>query len=137
MNAATPLGARGRSVFCLDPAADACTVVQVPGADAASHAYWLFPVVVQDPAKVCAHLIAAGFDVTQGATKLGCMVNYMTAGAGAGAPRTLAMMDHVVYLPTHDGMPLWALERMVEELLAVTASGSVYRYRPPNARARL
>ena len=108
--------------------------VAVPGSLAASHAYWLFPVVVADPQRVMDHMLENGFDVTQGATQLGSLDNYVTDRAaslkegggeeGASWSTSHAMMEQLVYLPVTAEMPLWAVHRMVHEL-SVAVKGTV------------
>ena len=100
--------------------------VQPPGETAETHAYWLFPVMVKNPQKVCRALVAAGFDVTTGATQLGPIDKYVTKRCeGYRIPHSsIAMMSSVVYLPSAATMPDWALERLARLLKEATVNDS-------------
>jgi dTDP-4-amino-4,6-dideoxygalactose transaminase len=106
-----------------------------PGGAAAEHTYWLFPVIVgagADLGAVCARMLEAGFDVTPGATQLGCVTAYASSEAQARPkfrrffPANMhAMMPRVVYLPLQPLMPRWSVRRMLRAMAdAVRAGGA-------------
>jgi hypothetical protein len=49
----------------------------VPGVQSPFHAYWLYPIMVDEPKAVCEHMFKDGFDVTQGTTQLGPLTRYV------------------------------------------------------------
>lgn len=50
--------------------------VTVPGLKAVHHAFWLFPIVVAQPAKLVDAMQLQGYDITQGTTQLGTVDRY-------------------------------------------------------------
>lgn len=62
----------------------------VPGSEAPRHGWWLFPVLVSDPAAAIAALRELGLDATQGATSL---------RAFGPAPNAERLIGQVVYVP--------------------------------------
>jgi perosamine synthetase len=69
-----------------------------PGADAANHTHWLFPMLTPEPERLMRHLWARGYDATRGASNLLCVPAPPGRPAAAQAGR---MMDEVLYLPLY------------------------------------
>lgn len=83
-----------------------------PGAMAATQAFWLYPVLVEDPIAAMATMRAAGFDATRGATSL----RAITDGTNFAAPEAARLIDHVLYLPIAPAMRADTLKRMARVL---------------------
>jgi dTDP-4-amino-4,6-dideoxygalactose transaminase len=67
-----------------------------PGANAAHHTHWLFPMLSPEPERLMHHLWAKGFDATCGASNL----LYVPAPDGRPAPvHAMRLMTEVLYLP--------------------------------------
>jgi dTDP-4-amino-4,6-dideoxygalactose transaminase len=73
-----------------DLAASLRDCVEVPGTGAASHAYWVFPVLCDNPKELVGCLRAAGFDATRRAT---------LAPVAAELPQLERSFERLVYLP--------------------------------------
>ncbi len=63
------------------------------GTAAQKNAYWLMPVLVDNPAHIVLQLRSCGMDATQGATSMRAF------GTAAQCPNAHHIMQHVVYLP--------------------------------------
>jgi len=72
-------------------------VVQIGNVDDISHTYWLLPVCVPSPDGVAEYMTLRGYDVTLGASQLGCVTTYCDAAGTAEVGRK--MMERLVYLP--------------------------------------
>ena len=83
-----------------------------PGSAAQTHAYWLYPVLVQDPLAAMETMRAAGFDATRGATSL----RAITDGTNFTAPNASRLIEHVLYLPIAPSMDELTLKRMARAL---------------------
>lgn len=86
--------------------------VTCPGASLSSHHFWLFPVVVENPAKVMLVLQRQGFDATQGESL--CVV-----GPPQGRPELEPAaardgLSKLLFLPCYPEMPGAAVERMAK-----------------------
>lgn len=77
--------------------------VFTPGSEVEAHAYWLYPIIVENPQAVIRHLRAAGFDATRGATSMRAMGE---------APKAVRLIEGVVYLPLSPRMPDRDIDRM-------------------------
>ena len=67
-------------------------------------AFWLYPILVEDPKAAADALRAAGFDATRGATSLRAI----------GGANSELLIRHVLYLPIAPSMPAGALKRMAK-----------------------
>jgi dTDP-4-amino-4,6-dideoxygalactose transaminase len=99
---------RGRRIT-----AAVAAVAPSPGANAAAHAWWLTPLLVEDPAAVMAELRAAGFDASRGATSL-CAVR----APGHSTPNADYLLRKILYLPNSSHLTNGDLERLIECLRA-------------------
>ncbi|HOZ66747.1 MAG TPA: hypothetical protein PLH13_04870, partial [Burkholderiaceae bacterium] len=63
------------------------------GTAAQKNAFWLMPVLVDNPAHIVLQLRSCGMDATQGATSMRAF------GTAAQCPNAHHIMQHVVYLP--------------------------------------
>lgn len=88
--------------------------LETPGACAADHSYWVFPVRHRAPDLLMQHLWRKGFDATRGATSLCAFDPPPDRDEPADARRAL---EEVLYLPVYAGMS----ERDVERLAAAVA----------------
>lgn len=99
----------------------------VPAHRAAAHAFWLFPVMVRHPARVCEGMLRRGYDVSQGTTQLGPVDRYVPD-----SHRTVGSLFHrfwpwessqlmrsIVYLPVTAETGPDVVLKMVEALLDV------------------
>ncbi|MBK7875514.1 MAG: DegT/DnrJ/EryC1/StrS family aminotransferase [Planctomycetes bacterium] len=89
---------------------------EIPGIDAPFHSYWVFTILVDDPAGIVQHLRAHGYDATSVAT-----MSALTPPAGREAldPREArAALARMVYLPVYPELP----RRRIEELAALLRS---------------
>jgi perosamine synthetase len=96
-----------------------------PGACAANHTHWVFPILASDPAGVIAALREAGFDATQG---------HSMAVIPAPADRreltphcAMEALARIVYLPVYPEMPERELERMAKVVLRVAGQSALDR----------
>lgn len=93
--------------------------VHCPGAETIPHTHWVFPVLVDDPARAIAALAAAGFDATQGHSL--CAVA-PPADRPELAPQVARQtLAQTVYVPFYAEITRPALERMAEVLLRTCA----------------
>jgi len=83
-----------------------------PGSAAQTQAFWLYPVLVDDPLAAMASMRAAGFDATRGATSL----RAITDGTNVLAPNATRLIDRVLYLPISPSMTERTLRRMARAL---------------------
>lgn len=90
--------------------------VFTPGGKAADHAYWLFPVLVDNAAELIDALRREGFDATRGATS-------MRAVGGAATPVAQRMIERVVYLPLTPGLTARDVDRMAAVVNRLCVSG--------------
>jgi dTDP-4-amino-4,6-dideoxygalactose transaminase len=95
----------------------------VPGAEAADHAWWVFPVRHAEADRLMQHLERRGFDATRGASSLAVV----DAPPGREAPaQARQAMEEVLYLPVHEGMDAADVDRLaraVAEFDALSNSG--------------
>ena len=94
-----------------------------PGAEVEPHNYWLFPILVTDPAKTLDALAAAGFDATQ--------VQTMVAIAAPPDRPELEpvqvkdALQHMVLVPCYPGLPESELRRMADVLIKIEKETSL------------
>ncbi|HEV7691411.1 MAG TPA: DegT/DnrJ/EryC1/StrS family aminotransferase [Hyphomonadaceae bacterium] len=79
------------------------TDVFTPGSKADAHAYWFYPILVENPLEVIKRLRSAGFDATRGATSMRAIGE---------APNATRLIENVVYLPLSPRMPDRQIDRM-------------------------
>lgn len=89
--------------------------VSCPGAETIPHTHWVFPVLVEDPARVIAALCRAGFDATQGHSL--CAVAPPPDRPELDPRAARQSVAQTVYLPFYPELPRVELERMAEVLL--------------------
>lgn len=103
--------------------AELSATFQRPGAAAEAQAFWLYPVLVDDPVAAMAAMRAAGFDATRGATSL----RAITDGTNVLAPNASRLIERVLYLPISPLMSESTLGRMAgalrENVRPLTAAG--------------
>jgi perosamine synthetase len=85
-----------------------------PGWRAADHAFWLYPIIVQNSAELIDALRREGFDATRGATS-------MRVIAGAHTPRADQLIRDVVYLPLSPRFSAREIARMAAIVSRVAA----------------
>ncbi|MEQ8403689.1 MAG: DegT/DnrJ/EryC1/StrS family aminotransferase [Oceanicaulis sp.] len=85
--------------------------LHAPAAGLEAHAWWLFPVITQEPDALVAALRKAGFDATRGATSLRVIDH-------EAAPRAAALLANIVYLPHPAEMGARPRERLLAALYA-------------------
>lgn len=83
-----------------------------PGRVAPVQAFWLYPVLVEDPAGAVASMRAAGFDATRGATSLRSLIDSRDLAVS----NAELLMRHVLYLPIAPTMSEFTLRRMATVL---------------------
>jgi len=89
--------------------------VPCPAAETLPHTFWVFPILVEDPTDVIAHLRREGFDATQGSSMF-----VVPPPLDRPHLRALAadeVLSHLVYLPSSAQMPDAAIRRMAEGVL--------------------
>ena len=97
-----------------------------PSAAVSPHAFWVFPIAVDDPDRLIAALFEHGFDATQGQSM--CVV---AAPAGSPSPKpeeAQRMLDRLVYLPFNPTIPTSELLRMAEVIRWSTATSQTPVY---------
>lgn len=108
--------ALGREVTACLPAAMA-----VAGAHQRRHSFWVYPLLVDEPATVVAALRAAGFDATTRAT-----LRAIPPPLGSSHPpatRLARDAERVVYLPWDNALPSRVRARLVQALRAAARLG--------------
>jgi dTDP-4-amino-4,6-dideoxygalactose transaminase len=88
-----------------------------PGADAAEHTHWVFPICPTDPERLMLRLWAAGFDATRGASSL-MAVPAPTERLDTDPMEARRAMDRLLYLPVHRDLSERALQRLAREVAA-------------------
>ena len=76
--------------------------IKIPtsSSDSIRHLFWLFPIIVNDPASVSRAMMLRGFDVPRGTSQLGCVTSFASDSDNITAcPNTELMMKRVLYLP--------------------------------------
>lgn len=91
-------------------------VAACPGADAANHNYWVFPIVVPDPASLIGTLDRNGFDATQGQSMQ--VVEAPEGRPEVDATRARQTLARTVYLPCYPELTMSAVERMAQVVRA-------------------
>lgn len=109
---ARPAGGAWRTAAGAVLDAEFAATFERPGHAATTHAYWLYPVLVQDPVAAMEKMRAQGFDATRGATSL----RAITDATNFKAPNASQLIDHVLYLPIAPGMSERTLKRMARAL---------------------
>ncbi len=95
-----------------------------PGAGVAEHTHWLFPVLVSRPDELKTFLWARGFDATRGTSSLAA-VEAAPERSDIQAPRALAIMEQLLFVPVYPEIPAATLERLaiaLADYAAVSAS---------------
>ena len=87
-----------------------------PGAAVVPHTYWVFPVLVEQPAELLEHLTRAGFDATQGQSL--CVVSPPADRVDRKATAAENLLAKVVFLPFYPELPPGASRRLAETVLA-------------------
>lgn len=92
--------------------------VEMPGIGAAEHNFWLFPIIVANPATLIAILRRHGFDATQGASQLNYtpLPDALSADVSRGhalePQRCRRLWFNLLYLPVYPEMPRAEVVRM-------------------------
>lgn len=92
--------------------------VAQPGAAAAWHSHWVFPVLHPRADALIAHLQAHGFDATRGASSM--TVVEVPAGRARAAQADAAFAQQL-YLPAHEGLRARDIERLAQAVRAFEA----------------
>jgi perosamine synthetase len=87
-----------------------------PGTTIVPNTYWVFPVVVRQPAELLEHLTRAGFDATQGQSL--CVVSPPADRVGQKATAAEDLLANVVFLPFYPELPPREARRLAETILA-------------------
>ena len=85
------------------------------------HTYWVFPILVEQPAELLEHLTLAGFDATQGQSL--CVVAPPADRVGQKATAAENLLANVVFLPFYPELPPAASKRLAATVLAFCSSG--------------
>jgi len=91
--------------------------VVCPGADIEAHNYWLYPVLVADPAKTIAALADAGFDAARAESMHA--IDPPADRPELDPVRVRDALEHLVLVPAYPEMPESELRRMAEVLIRV------------------
>lgn len=91
--------------------------VVCPGADVEPHSYWLFPVLVTDPARTIAALAEAGFDATQAQTMRA--IETPPDRPELDPVRVKDALAHMILVPCWPGIPEAELRRMADVLIRI------------------
>lgn len=97
-----------------------------PGRSAGFHSHWTFPVLVDDPEALVAHLWRRGFDATRGSWSL-YPVPAAAERPDVAAPQAAGAMGRVVYLPVHPGVSERDLSRLAAAIDAYVADDVLRR----------
>jgi dTDP-4-amino-4,6-dideoxygalactose transaminase len=89
---------------------------KIQGQATSGHSYWVFPILVDEPRRVISLLWKAGFDATQGASLW--VVDPPESRPELEPASARRAVDKTVYLPLYTQMPMRALERMAQALMA-------------------
>jgi perosamine synthetase len=103
-------------------AASLQSTVSCPGAAVAPHTYWVFPVLVEQPAELLEHMTRAGFDATQGQSL--CVVAPPPDRAQHKAAAAEHLLAKVVFLPFYPELPPRQSQRMAAAVLAYQSAKS-------------
>jgi dTDP-4-amino-4,6-dideoxygalactose transaminase len=101
-------------------------VMSCPGTAVVPNTFWVFPVVVGEPAELMERLTRAGFDATQGQSL--CVVAPPADRAAQKATAAEKLLANVVFLPFYPELPPAEARRLAETVLAFYAS------KPPTAK---
>jgi perosamine synthetase len=88
-----------------------------PGAEVEPHNYWLYPVLVTDPAKTLTALAEAGFDATQVQTMR--PIDAPPDRPELTPTRVADALPHMILVPCYPGIPEAELRRMADVLIRV------------------
>ena len=91
-------------------------VMSCPGTAVVPNTYWVFPVVVREPAELLEHLTRAGFDATQGQSL--CVVSPPADRVNQKATAAEDLLANVVFLPFYPELPPAESRRLAETVLA-------------------
>ncbi len=92
--------------------AELSALFQRPGSAATAQAFWLYPVLVEEPLAAMSAMRAAGFDATRGATSL----RAITDATNFTVPNASRLIENVLYLPIAPNMNERTLKRMAHAL---------------------
>lgn len=91
--------------------------VVCPGAEVEPHNYWLFPVLMTDPAKALTALAEAGFDATQVQSMRA--IEAPADRSELDPVRIREALEHMILVPCYPGIPEAELGRMADVLIRV------------------
>ncbi len=83
--------------------------VAIPGGELKRHTYWVFPILVEQPAPLVTAMWQQGFDATHR-----CSLHVV---GNRPLPQCQQILDHIVYLPFDARIPDRELDRMVQLVL--------------------
>ena len=101
-----------------------------PGAAAAEHVHWVFPVLSESRADLAASLRDAGVDAAAGTTAIALVEE------AESTPEAERLLAHVLFLPAYPELPARAFRRLVEVLRASGRDSHVPCLAPDAARPR-
>ena len=107
--------------------------VSCPGAAVASHTYWVFPILIDEPHRLIEHLARAGFDATQGHSL--CVVRPPADRLGQRASAAERMLAKVVFLPFYPELPRRESLRMADVILEAAGEKAGSREEKRSARS--
>jgi perosamine synthetase len=100
-----------------------------PGASAARHSFWTFPILSPEPDRLVQSLSERGFDATRGAWSL-CAVPAPEGREGATADEAAATMSRIVYLPSWPAIRRAELPRLARAVEDAEAEGPAVEASP-------
>ncbi|HID75722.1 MAG TPA: DegT/DnrJ/EryC1/StrS aminotransferase family protein [Planctomycetaceae bacterium] len=86
--------------------------VACPGVASQPHTFWVFPILVDNPAELAGRLREAGFDATRQHSLT--VIPAPAEGPAWEAKTASAIMERIVYLPLYPQMPDVEIERMAQ-----------------------
>jgi perosamine synthetase len=89
-----------------------CVQIRYPGSAAASHSYWLFPLLCSKPAALVSTLWKHGFDATQGGKRLIALTNTNDPSMRGSCANAREIIDTAVYLPLYNELNMNDLNRL-------------------------
>jgi perosamine synthetase len=85
--------------------------IEIPGASAKAHTFWLTAILAPAPSSLIGRLRSRGFDATQGATSMRVLT-----GTRVAAPNAERLIETVVYLPITPWLPDRKLGRLAKSV---------------------
>ena len=94
-------------------------ILIVPGQACPHKNYWLYPLLVQDPAKTMAGLNKIGIDSYRGATQLNLVDRPAEYKDMPTPPVAKQIMDHTIYIPVHKNVSENLIKKMAVDIAKI------------------